>query len=210
LVTDMQPLTGTFDHRSDDVRHLIASADSVTHDLAAQQGDLGGLITNANSTFDSLNHDKGALLTLIDRGDTLATDFSSVLDPQTQAGLRDTLQNAPPALTQTAALGSTLAPTVQQLRPGLPSYVQLLPELRSLWGFTDANNNYVRVLVLTGQDAMTAGSNGDRHPAPVVIPNGGQPSAPGFPPHPSGAAASQQADVFVPDSPLWALIFGGM
>jgi phospholipid/cholesterol/gamma-HCH transport system substrate-binding protein len=210
LVTDMQPLTGTFDHRSDDVRHLIASADSVTHDLAAQQGDLGGLITNANGAFDSLNHDKGALLTLIDLGDSLARDFSSVLDPQTQAGLRDTLQTAPPALTQTAALGSTLAPTVQQLRPGLPSYVQLLPELRSLWGFTDANNNYVRVLVLTGQDAMTAGSNGDRHPAPVVIPASGQPSAPGFPPHPAAAPASSPADVFVPDSPLWALIFGGM
>jgi phospholipid/cholesterol/gamma-HCH transport system substrate-binding protein len=210
LVTDLQPLTGTFDHRSNDVRHLIASADSVTRDLAAQQGNLGGLITNANSAFDSLNRDKGPLLTLIDSGDTLAKDFSSVLDAQTQAGLRETLQNAPPALNQTAALGSTLAPTVQQLRPGLPSYVQLLPELRSLWGYADGNNHYVRVLVLTGSDAMTAGSNGDRHPVPVVTPPGGQPAAPGFPPHPSGAPVSPPADLFTPDSPLWALIFGGM
>ena len=210
LVTDLQPLTGTFQHRSDDVRHLLSQADTVTRNLAAEQGDLGGLITNANTAFGSLDRDKQALLNLIDRGDTLARDFSTVLDPQTQAGVRDTLQNAPPALTQTASLGSTLTPTVQQLRPGLPSYVALLPELKSIWSFSDANNHYVRVLVLAGPDEMTSGQNGDRRPAPDVPPPSGAPAAPGFPPHPSGVAASGQPDVFSPQSPLWALIFGGM
>ncbi|HEV7468069.1 MAG TPA: MlaD family protein [Candidatus Dormibacteraeota bacterium] len=210
LVGDMQPLTGTVAHRSDDVRHLIASADAVTRDLAAQQGDLGGLVSNASAAFGSLDRDKGSLRTLIDSGDTLARQFSSVLDPRTRAGLRDTLQNAGPALGQTAALGSTLAPTVERLRPGLPSYVALLPELRSTWSAADGNGHYVRVLVLTGSDAMSQQQNGDRRPAPVVTPPGGQPAAPGFPPRPSGAPAGSPADLFLPDSPLWTLIFGGM
>jgi virulence factor Mce-like protein len=210
LVTDLQPLTGTFQHRSDDVQHLIAQADTVTRDLAAQQGALGGLITNANTAFGSLDSDRQSLLNLIDRGDTLARDFSSVLDPQTQAGFRDTLQNAPPALTQTASLGATLTPTVQQLRPGLPSYVALLPDLRSLWSASDANGHYVRVLVLTGSDAMSQGQNGDRRPVPDVLPPGGQPPAPGFPPHPPAPSSAPPPDLFVPGSPLWALVFGGI
>ena len=211
LVTDLQPLTGTFQHRSADVQHLIGQADTVTRDLAAEQGTLGGLISNANTAFGSLDSDKQALLGLIDKGDSLAKDFSTVLDPQTQAGFRDTLQNAPPALTQTASLGSTLTPTVQQLRPGLPSYVALLPDLKSVWNAADSNNNYVRVLVLGGPDSMTAGSNGDRHPAPDVMPPGGAPAAPGFPPHPSSAPVSEAAPhLFAPQSALWALIFGGM
>ncbi len=210
LVTDMQPLTGAVAHRSDDVRHLIASADAVTRDLAAQQGDLGGLVTNASTAFGTLDRDKGSLRTLIDSGDTLAKEFSSVLDPRTQAGLRDTLQSAGPALGQTAALGSTLAPTVEKLRPGLPSYVALLPELRSTWSAVDGNNHYVRVLVLTGSDAMSQQQNGDRRPEPVVTPPGGQPAAPGFPPRPSGAPAGSAVDLLLSDSPLWALLFGGM
>ncbi|HEX3607684.1 MAG TPA: MlaD family protein [Candidatus Dormibacteraeota bacterium] len=206
LVTDMQPLTGTVAARSDDVRHLLASADAVTRNLAAEQGDLGGLITNANAAFGTLDRDQASLRTLIDSGDSLARSFSSVLDDRTQGGLRDTLQAAPPALGQTNALGATLTPTVQQLRPGLPSYVALLPELRSVWSFADANNHYVRVLVLAGPDSATAGQNGDRRPAARVSGPGGPPAAPGFPPHPSGAPVN----LFVPDSPLWALIFGGM
>jgi phospholipid/cholesterol/gamma-HCH transport system substrate-binding protein len=211
LVTDLQPMTGTFQHRSDDVQHLIGQADTVTRDLAAQQGALGGLITNANTAFGTLDSDRQALLNLIDRGDTLARDFSTVLDPQTQSGFRETLQNAPPALTQTASLGSTLTPTVQQLRPGLPSYVALLPDLKSIWNAADANNHYVRVLVLAGPDEMTSGVNGDRSPAPDILPPGGAPPAPGFPPHPSSPPVSAPApDLFAPQSPLWALIFGGM
>lgn len=210
LVTDLQPVTQTFDQRSADVQHLIAQADTVTRDLADQQGNLGALITGANTTFSTLDQDKSSLLTLINSGDTLSRDFSTVLDPQTQTAFRDTLNNAPPALSQTAALGSTLAPTVQQLRPGLPSYVALLPELRSVWGMKDANNNYVRVFQLTGSDASTSGSNGDRDPSPLVLPPGGQRPAPGFPPHPSGAPFGTPADLFRLDSPLWALLFGGM
>ena len=85
-----------------------------------------------------------------------------------------------------------------------------IPDLKSLWSASDANNHYVRVLVLAGPDSMTSGSNGDRHPAPDVAPPGGAPAAPGFPPHPSGFATTASPDVFSSQSPLWALIFGGM
>jgi phospholipid/cholesterol/gamma-HCH transport system substrate-binding protein len=210
LVTDLQGATGTVDRRSADVQHLLASADTVTRQLAAEQGDLGGLIDNAGTAFSALNQDKGSLLTLIDSGDRLARQFSDVLDPQTQAGVRDTLRNAPPALGQTASLGSTLAPTVAQLRPGLPSYVALIPELRSVWNNADANNHYVRVFVLGGSDNLTAGTNGDRRPVPNVFGPTGQPQAPGFPPSGSSGLAAPGDTVVLPDLPLWALIFGGM
>ncbi len=63
---------------------------------------------------------------------------------------------------------------------------------------------------MTGPDASTAGQNGDRAPAPMVLPPGGQRPAPGFPPHPPGAPFDTPAALFMPDLPLWALIFGGM
>jgi len=210
LVTDLQGAAGAVDRRSTDVQHLLASADTVTRQLAAEQSDLGGLIDNAGTAFAALNSDKGSLRILIDSGDQLARQFSDVLDAPTQAGLRDTLQNAPPALNQTAALGSTLSPTVAQLRPGLASYVALIPELRSTWGFADANNHYVRVLVLGGADAVTEGQSGDRRPEPDVFGPGGPPPAPGFPPPPPSGLAAPQDATALPDLPLWALIFGGM
>jgi phospholipid/cholesterol/gamma-HCH transport system substrate-binding protein len=202
LVADLEPAAGAVDRRAADVQRLVAAADRVTRDLAAEQESLGGLVDHAGTAMTALDRDRGPLVGLIDSGDRLARELSGVLDAPTQAALRDTLQGAAPALGQTATLGSTLAPTVEQLRPGLPSYVELLPELRSTWRFTDANNHYVRVLIVGGPDEAIAGSSGDRRPAPDVPPPGGQPAAPGLPPGPAAEA--------LPDTSLWALIFGGM
>jgi phospholipid/cholesterol/gamma-HCH transport system substrate-binding protein len=212
LVADLEPAAAAVDRRSADVARLVAAADRATRDLAGEQGSLGGLVDHAGTALATLDRNRGPLLGLVDSCDRLTRELSGVLDAATRAGLRDTLQDAPPALGEAASLGSTLAPTVEQLRPGLPSYVELLPELRSSWSFADANDHYVRVLVLGGPDEAISGSNGDRRPAPDVPPPGGRPAAPGLPPRAPqpGSFAGAPSASSPPLSPLWALIFGGM
>jgi phospholipid/cholesterol/gamma-HCH transport system substrate-binding protein len=101
LVADMEPATDTVAKRAADVQHLIASADSVTRDLAGEQGDLAALVDRANSAVGSLNRDRTPLLTVIDQGDRLSTAFSNILEPRTQAGLRETVLHEVSSLVNT-------------------------------------------------------------------------------------------------------------
>jgi virulence factor Mce-like protein len=218
LVTDMEPATGAVAKRAADVQHLVGAADGVTRDLAAQQGDLARLVDRANSAVRSLNDDRAPLLTVIDQGDRLSTAFSDILNPPTQAGIRDTLNAAPPALDRVTGLGSTLGPTAAQVRPAAPSLTQLIPEVRSTWGFTDANGHWLRVFALGGgPNNLTTTSNGDRRPAPNTPVGGEGDQAPGFfglpglPGAPaSGPAGASARPGAVPDPALWTLLFGEM
>jgi virulence factor Mce-like protein len=219
LVTDLEPATGAVAKRAADVQHLVGAADSVTRDLAAQQGDLARLVERANSSVRSLNNDRAPLLTVIDQGDRLSTAFSDILNPPTQAGIRDTLNAAPPALGQAALLGSTLTPTVAQVRPVTSSITQLIPEIRSTWSFADANGHWLRVFALGGgPNNLATTSNGDRRPAANTTVGQEGDQAPGFfglpglPGAPASGPASGGAahPAVVPDTPLWTLLFGEM
>ena len=214
LVADMGPATETVAQRSADVRHLIDRADQVTRDLASEQTSLGGLVDKADTSLQSLSGDRAALLTIVDQGDRLTEGLSTVLDPRTQQGVRDALQEAPPTLDQTSVLGTTLTPTVHQVRAATPSLLQLIPELRSSLAFTDANGHYIRVFLLDGgPNNLTTAVNGDRRPAPNAPTGGEGDHAPGFlglPGPPTLGAATSPSGAAIPDLPLWNLVFGGM
>lgn len=214
LVADMGPATETVAERSADVRHLVDSADRASRDLASEQGSLGSLVDKADASLQSLAGDRAPLLTVVDQGDRLTQGLSAVLDPRTQQGIRDALQEAPPTLGATSVLGTTLTPTVQQVRAATPSLLALIPELRSNLAFTDANGHYIRVFLLDGgPNNVATTTNGDRRPAPNA-PRGREgdqaPGFPGPPGAPAPAAATSPSEAAIPDLPLWNLVFGGM
>ena len=206
LVADLGPATESVASRAADVRHLIDRADRVTGDLASEQGSLGSLVDKADASLRSLSSDRAPLLRVIDQGDRLSEGLSAVLDPRTQQGIRDALQEAPPTLGQTSVLGTTLTPTVQQVRTATPSLLELIPALRSTLAFTDANGHYIRVFLLDGgPNNLATTENGDRRPAPNAPRGREGDQAPGFP-----GSSGAPAGAAIPDMPLWNLVFGGI
>ncbi len=134
LSRDLQPITAVLAQRSPELDRLNGEFDKISGDLAREDGNLRGLISNADITFGALAAKQHELQGTLDHAAGTLTTLDAGLKGE-EGNLAAIFRKGPASLRSAKAASDALTPLITDVNPHIPDLNQLLNELITATGY---------------------------------------------------------------------------
>ena len=174
LTKDAIGVTTVLTDRTPELDRLNAEFDTITTELAGEDGNLRGLIDSGNTVLSTLASHQAALAGTLDHAGNVLADLDAVLNGE-QGNLQAIFTRGPRALNLLKANADALTPLIAHINPYVGDLNQLLYEFMTANGYATGTPGGIDTLradtLLPGAGKTATGCGGDPSEQHAACPN---------------------------------------